>query len=131
MRTSMLANTVLTALLAAAGGPATPLSASALLGGGPPPAPSSMGTATVTVLHSLTFEPLPGLPVTVQRLDIPESTAHVFWTDRNGRALIRGLEDGFYVVFVDHNGRRSDPERFEIIGDYHPFVTLFFNPDIE
>ncbi len=89
------------------------------------------GTATVTVLHSLTEEPLPGMPVTVRPVYKPETKAPIFVTNKNGQALIRGLDEGRYEVYVFYNNNMSETGRFEITGDdSHPFVTIHFNPDI-
>jgi hypothetical protein len=96
----------------------------------------SLGSATAQVLHIVTGHPLAGMPVHVTRIDPPEGGGGgtlVFMTGRDGRALMTPLDDGQYEVHVDYNNNRSNSEFFVIDGttDYHPFVTLYFNPDID
>jgi hypothetical protein len=98
--------------------------------------PAAWGSATAQVLHELTREPLAGIPVTVVLVDAPadgSTTVRVFKTGPDGTAFLSPLEDGVYETYVDYNNHMSNIERFEIntVTDFHPFVTLYFNPDID
>lgn len=93
-------------------------------------AAASLGSATITVLHPYTLEPVPKVPVTIVRVFKPESLPPVYWTGRNGSVTLTNLEEGRYETFVSFNNIVSERVRFEVIMDYHPFVTVFFNPDI-
>lgn len=97
-------------------------------------AQQSWGSATATVLHSVTGEPLAGMPVLVQQIIPPDAAAiMVFKTDRDGSAFLTPLFDGVYQVWVEWNNNMSNVEYFEIntATDYSPEVFLFFNPDID
>ncbi len=118
-----------------------------VLSGGPSPAPAAertapavhaaaLGSATAEVRHLVTGRPLAGMPVHVILIIPPDGVPgepQVFTTGRDGRALLSPLEDGSYEVYVEYNNQRSRSEFFVIDGniDYHPFVTLHFNPDID
>ena len=96
----------------------------------------AVGSATAIVLHSVTSEPLAGVPVTVRFIvpgDGGTGGMQVFVTGRDGSALLTPLEDGTYEVYVDYNNQRSRSAFFTIDGftDFHPVVTLRFNPDID
>ncbi len=118
-----------------------------VLTGAPAPAPAAertapavhaaaLGSATAEVRHLVTGQPLAGMPVHVILIIPPDGAPgepQVFRTGRDGRALLSPLEDGSYEVYVEYNNQRSRSEFFVIDGttDYHPFVTLHFNPDID
>jgi len=97
-------------------------------------AQDGFGSATVTVVHSETGKPLAGLPVTVQEVVTPDSDTGQTWvvmTDRMGNANFWTLPEGMYITYVYYNNVMSEPVAFEIIQDFHPFVLLSFNPDID
>jgi hypothetical protein len=119
--TSTILFSSILAFASAASGPASPV----ISGTG------GFGTATVTVLHSVTNQPLARMPVTVRSVISPDSVGAIYWTDRNGNALITNLLDGRYEAFVDFNNNVSEVVRFEIIGDFHPHVVIHFNPEID
>lgn len=98
------------------------------------------GSATVAVYHSETGAPLAGLPVTVREFVKPGDRSPpagsgtkgwVVQTDKFGNAEFWKLPEGRYEAFVFYNNVLSEPARFEIIGDMHPYVRLSFNPDID
>jgi hypothetical protein len=91
----------------------------------------SLGSVTITVLHPITQQPVPRVPVTVLAVIKPEGKPMVYWTGRNGSVTITNLPEGLYNTYVEYNNQVSETVRFEIIADYHPFVTLYFNPDID
>jgi hypothetical protein len=92
-------------------------------------------TATAIVLHSVTRQPLGGMPVFVIEVLTPEAIdpVRVFTTGPDGTVLISPLRTGVYSAFVFHNNNYSNVVTFEINADtdYHPIITLFFNPDID
>lgn len=92
---------------------------------------ASLGSATITVLHPYTLEPVPQVPVTIKAVIKPEAHAPIYWTGRNGSVTITRLKEGKYEAYVSYNNQVSEHVRFEIIADYHPLVTVFFNPDID
>lgn len=92
---------------------------------------ASLGSATITVLNPYTLEPVPRVPVTVAAVIKPETKLPAYWTGRSGSVTITRLAEGKYEAYVNYNNITSERVRFEIIADYHPFVTLFFNPDID
>ena len=103
--------------------------------GSPGEPPPPVGSATAEVYHSVTGKPLAGMPVVVRRVVDPEGapSVDVFVTDENGRAFLFPLEDGVYDAYVEYNTYQSNVERFIIMtdADFHPVVTLLFNPDID
>jgi hypothetical protein len=125
--------------------PAAPLLSPALAQDATDPdgaTPAAVGSATALVLHPLTGEGLAGMPVVVRRVIDPSDaldatleaiTGSVFMTDEFGRALLFPLPDGVYDAYVDFNLHQSNVERFVILADtdFHPVVTLLFNPDID
>lgn len=103
---------------------------------GPAGGGTSFGSATAEVRHVFTGQPLAGMPVHVVRIVPPEGDAggvRIFTTGRDGRALLSPLESGSYECYVEYNNHRSRSAFFEINADtdFHPFVTLLFNPDID
>jgi hypothetical protein len=92
---------------------------------------ASLGSATITVLHPYTLEPVPKVPVTVVAVIKPETKFSPYWTGRRGSVTITGLPEGRYEAYVNYNNIVSERVRFDVIADYHPFVTVFFNPDID
>jgi hypothetical protein len=97
------------------------------------------GSATAYVVHPMTGDGLPGMPVTVIRIITPDpdttapGTPRIFTTGPDGSAFLSPLEDGRYEAYVDYNNNRSESVFFVINSDtdYHPVVTIFFNPDID
>ncbi len=103
---------------------------------GTPGPPTPFGSATAEVRHILTGRPLAGMPVHVLLVIPPEGDpggVQVFTTGREGRAFLSPLESGTYECYVEYNNNRSRSAFFEINADtdFHPFVTLLFNPDID
>ena len=90
-----------------------------------------LGSATITVVHPYTLEPVPNVPVTIASVIKPETNRPLYRTGRNGSVTITGLPEGRYEAYVNYNNIVSERVRFEIIGDYHPFVTVLYNPDID
>lgn len=121
MKTSRMMLASLLAVSAAAG-------AATLAGGGNS---DGLGSATVTVVRPGSRHPVPGVPVTLLSVLDPEGKPVVYRTGRSGSVTIVGLQEGAYETYVSYNNQTSEHVRFEIIADYHPFVTLYFNPDID
>ena len=87
------------------------------------------------MLHSVTGEPLPDIPVFVQQIAPSEGTGKilVFFTNHNGRAFLSPLTDGTYQTWVEWNNNTSNVEYFQIQSetDFLPIVHLSLNPDID
>jgi hypothetical protein len=91
----------------------------------------NFGSCTITVLHPITRLPVPNIPVTLLAVIKPEAAAPIYWTGRNGSVMVTNLREGFYDTFVSYNNQVSETVRFEVIGEKHPMITLYFNPDID
>jgi hypothetical protein len=94
------------------------------------------GSATAQVVHPLTGRPVPGMPVYVVQIADPNTDGaptFVFKSGPDGSALLSPLAEGVYQTWVEYNNNMSNIAQFEIDGetDFHPYVTLFFNPDID
>src|SRR5262245_7390517 len=94
---------------------------------------AGQGYAIGTVLHTVTGEPLAGMPVIVQQLIWPEGVFYVYKTEEDGRAIVGPLPSGTYVAYVSFNNNQSDRVVFDIVGgtDWFAVFTLKFNPDID
>jgi len=89
------------------------------------------GMVTVTVYHSVTKQPLWGMPVSILReVKGGQDTNRPLRTDKNGVVVYDGLGPGMYQAIVLFNNNTSNVESFIIKGDSSASVILFFNPDI-